>query len=414
MEVMPILTGENVLESLPICEVCLEKLNGPTISLGDYPLCDDLHSDATKSIELPLYSQTIRLCGNCLTAQQLAPVKKELLFKRDYKYRSRLTLDVLDGMKDLALESQKKGHYQPGQAVLDIGCNDGSLLRYFKGSGALTIGVEPSDAILENDGAIDFSFQEYFDVDTVSKILELNIEIGLITMTNVFAHIENLSALLENLSRLVTSNTTIVIENHYLGEIIGKNQFDTFYHEHPRTYSQRSFEYIAERLNMRLVESKLTKRYGGNIRVTLQSGSKSARNQSSLNESNFVENFSELQSGHESWRTRTQHHLGELVAREGAVLGRSLPGRAVMLINSLGLNSSVMPALFEKNSSPKCGNFVPGTDIPILPESQMPLDSGSPAFVIWAWHISGEVANHMRLLGVTAEMYTHLPSWSKV
>ena len=60
--------------------------------------------------------------------------------------------------------------------------------------------------------------------------------------TNVFAHIEDLKNLLKNLGLILSENTVLIIENHYLGSIIKKNQFDTFYHEHPRTYSLKSFE----------------------------------------------------------------------------------------------------------------------------------------------------------------------------
>ena len=45
----------------------------------------------------------------------------------------------------------------------------------------------------------------------------------------------------------------LIIENHYLGTVIKTNQFDTFYHEHPRTYSKKSFEIIAKKLDTKLI-----------------------------------------------------------------------------------------------------------------------------------------------------------------
>ena len=61
----------------------------------------------------------------------------------------------------------------------------------------------------------------------------------------------------------------IIIENHYLGEVIKKTQFDTFYHEHPRTYSLKSFVNISKKINLNLIDFKFVKRYNGNIRVFL-------------------------------------------------------------------------------------------------------------------------------------------------
>ena len=60
-----------------------------------------------------------------------------------------------------------------------------------------------------------------------------------------------------------------MIENHYLGSILKKKQFDTFYHEHPRTYSLKSFYYIAKKIGMTLLNYSFPSRYGGNIRVIL-------------------------------------------------------------------------------------------------------------------------------------------------
>ena len=56
-----------------------------------------------------------------------------------------------------------------------------------------------------------------------------------------------------SLKKLINEETLIVIENHYLGSIIQKNQFDTFYHEHPRTYSVKSFEYISKQLDTLII-----------------------------------------------------------------------------------------------------------------------------------------------------------------
>ena len=69
----------------------------------------------------------------------------------------------------------------------------------------------------------------------MSKKLKKKLKkIDIITFTNVFAHIENFKDLIASLKKLISKETLIVIENHYLKEVIKKNQFDTFYHEHPK------------------------------------------------------------------------------------------------------------------------------------------------------------------------------------
>jgi hypothetical protein len=66
----------------------------------------------------------------------------------------------------------------------------------------------------------------------------------------------NAQALLKAVKILMGPGTLLVIENHYLGSILQNNQFDTFYHEHPRTYSAKSFRYIAETLGAVVVDQR--------------------------------------------------------------------------------------------------------------------------------------------------------------
>ena len=136
------------------------------------------------------YKQEIQLCTNCLTAHQLHPVEKETLFFPEYRYRGSVTKDVILGMEDLidnALRFYEFGH---PKKVLDIGANDGSLLGIIKQkSGSETIGVDPTNAVMNSDGKIDFPYCEFFSRETARKILENHGFPDIITFTNVFAHI---------------------------------------------------------------------------------------------------------------------------------------------------------------------------------------------------------------------------------
>ena len=82
-------------------------------------------------------------------------------------------------------------------------------------------------------------------------------------------HIEDLTEVLRAVKSMMAENTVVVIENHYLGSVLNGNQFDTFYHEHPRTYSYTSFVHMAHELGVQISGVDFPSRYGGNIRVFL-------------------------------------------------------------------------------------------------------------------------------------------------
>ena len=113
------------------------------------------------------------------------------------------------------------------------------------------------------------TFNSFLSEKLADTIVDAHGKPDFITFTNVFAHIEDLQEVLRSLKKLMSEDTVIVIENHYLGSVLDGNQFDTFYHEHPRTYSYGSFVRMASTLGTQIAGVEFPSRYGGNIRVFL-------------------------------------------------------------------------------------------------------------------------------------------------
>ena len=191
-----------------------------------------------------------------------------------------------------------------------------------------------------------------------------------ITFTNVFAHIEDLKAVLRALKAVADRNTLIVIENHYLGAIIDKFQFDTFYHEHPRTYSLTSFVHIARSLAMKIVHAEFPARYGGNIRVFLSAELDDGEAQPTISsidarERNFGAGLDELAARIPVWRDAKLARINGDVAKQGPLAAKAFPGRAAIPIKMLGLSNEHVVGCYEKPLSAKVGHDVPGSRISI-------------------------------------------------
>jgi hypothetical protein len=250
------------------CEVCGTRELFPVLDLGKHPLCDDLIpvGSSQQSERFPI---DILFCKQCRTAHQRYQVPKVTLFPKTYHYRSRFTADVLSGLDDLVASVEARLGSLADRTIVDVGCNDGSLLDKFAARGAATIGVEPTGAYEDALGRGHAIFNDFFSEDSARRIRQQHPRVDVITFTNVFAHIEDLPALLSALALLMDEDTLLVVENHYLGSVLATNQFDTFYHEHPRTYSLTSFVHIAASLDRTVAAVEFPSRYGGNIRVTI-------------------------------------------------------------------------------------------------------------------------------------------------
>ena len=381
------------------CELCNSKKIYKVLDLGKHPLCDDLKKIGSKKKNI-LYKIEILLCKNCLTAHQKYQVRKKILFPSDYHYRARFTNDVINGLKDLVKFSEREIGSLSKKNVLDVGCNDGSLLNFFFNKGCTTIGIEPTQAHKDADRKKHKIYNNYVDLQTVKKIRKKFHNIDIITFTNVFAHIENIRYLLKVLRTIISDKTFLIIENHYMGSILRKKQFDTFYHEHPRTYSLTSFTFIAKLLNLNILAVEFPKRYGGNIRVLMGRG-KIKKNKSYKNkfnyEKNFPKKFLKMRQKIEKWKIRKGSELKKIFIKYGKISAKGFPGRAAILIKLLGLNEKIISSVYEKPRSLKIGYYVPGTRIPI--KSDLLLFKSIKKYKIilnLAWHIKDEIHKYLK------------------
>ncbi len=390
------------------CEVCGSKTLQEVIDLGLHPMCDDLVpiNDGRMPVEYPI---SILYCETCRTAHQAYQIPKRTLFPSSYHYRARHTADVLNGMKQLVDRCERLAGALQGRKVVDIGCNDGSLLSIFAEKGARTIGIEPTGAAADARAAGHTIYEDYLTPTIAATVVADQGQPDVVTFTNVFAHIEDLSEVLQSLRALMGPDTMLIIENHYLGAVLDRYQFDTFYHEHPRTYSFTSFKYIAEALGLDIIAAEFPQRYGGNVRVIMRRDedprNTSVDGQSLPREEDFGRRLGDMGLRISSWRDAKRAQIAKAVLQYGALPAKAFPGRAAILVKVLGLDETMVSAAYEKPGSMKVGHYIPGTRIPILSDEAFDARENKEAPVLnLAWHISAEIHNYLRSRGYNGQI----------
>ena len=244
-------------------------------------------------------------------------------------------------------------------------------------------------------------YKTYFDIDLADEIVKDEGKFDIVVFTNVFAHIDDLCNLLTATKKVLKKNGMLVIENHYLGSVLNKNQFDTFYHEHPRTYSALSFSYIAKSLDLTISKLEFTSRYGGNIRVFLSN--KVIKNENDLvnifqnEQDTFKQLFIKLNHSVDTWKYETSLKLDNLIKLNGPLVAKAFPGRAAILIHLLKYNEANIKAVYEKPGSLKIDHYVPGTKIPIKCEKEFFNNKAEHKQILnLAWHLSDEIKRYMK------------------
>lgn len=384
------------------CEICDNKNLTSIFNLGLHPLCDDLIPLGDKRVckEHPI---EILFCEKCITAHQRFQIRKQELFPKDYHYRAKHTNDVLNGMREIVEFCEGSYGDLKEKKILDVGCNDGSLLSIFKEKNAKTYGIEPTDAFKDAVESGHQIINDFFCEDTAIKFVEKFGNPDFITFTNVFAHIENLKKVIDALKIIMHKQTVVIIENHYLGAVIDKFQFDTFYHEHPRTYSCTSFFYIADKLNLAIETFMFPSRYNGNIRVIFKPKI-SEKNESKFmdlyeQEKLFIQKLFEMEKKILPWCYAKRSEIEILVNKYGQLPAKAFPGRAAILVKMLKLDSDFIIATYEKPHSNKINHYIPGTRIPILSDEKFNFLKNKTPLLNLAWHIPVEIRSYLQKRG---------------
>lgn len=386
------------------CEICKEINLTSIFDLGKIPLADEIYKNKKKSLNQKKFPVKIFKCKNCETFYQSKILNKKKLFHKNYHYRARFTNDVLQGMKSLVNEVEQKIGPIKSKKVLDIGCNDGSLLDFFLKKKAKTYGIEPTNAYKDCKKKHNVT-NKFFNIKVAKEFKKKFGCPDIIVFTNVFAHIENLNHLLKSLKVLIKDDTFIVIENHYLLSVLKKMQFDTFYHEHLRTYSLMSFFQIAKKLEMSIYHLKFPNRYGGNIRVIFGSikfkSIKNIHKKISLEKKKIKFFEKRFQKRFSNWKNAILKKIKNLNTKHGPLFGKAYPARASLIINLLNLDSKNISRIYEKPGSKKIGYYVPGTDIKII--SDVYLNNSKP-IINFSWHISKEIENYLRKMRISQKI----------
>jgi Putative zinc binding domain/Methyltransferase domain len=247
------------------CQICGNKDLRMVIDLGYQPLCDTLLSAEELQQPETTYPLSQLWCPECTLSQMGYVVPGEVVYHQEYPYRTGVTRELAEYQDAMASSVVNELKLQPDDLVVDVGCNDGTLLSSFRKRSVRVAGVEPTGiAKYAREAGID-TVQAPFDPSVARQIVESHGHAKVVTATNVFAHMAALGDVVEGLEILVADDGYFVLENHYLEPIMERLQFDTIYHEHVRTYSLRSLVVLFDYYDFKVVHAEKVSRYGGNM-----------------------------------------------------------------------------------------------------------------------------------------------------
>ena len=189
-------------------------------------------------------------CPNCTLIQLSHISPQEILYKGFYWYKSGITKIMRDGLKDIYKSSLRFIKLKKRDVVLDIGANDGTLLKYFKNKKYITIGCEPAKNLQkELKKNCDRVINDFWSIETLNKLLKKNKfnKPKLITAIGMFYDLENPNKFIKDIALSLDKNGIFIAQLMCLKTMTKQNDLGNIAHEHIEFYSLKSLKYLFEK-----------------------------------------------------------------------------------------------------------------------------------------------------------------------
>ena len=388
------------------CQICNSKKIYLVLDLGFQPLADDLLNEKNNNNPCTSYPIKIYLCKSCRLLQNNFIVGDKKLYSKEYHYRPGISKTVENNLNNLALKLINLYKLKKKDLIVDIGCSDGTLLNCFKKLGYKNVvGVEPTNTYKFAKQKGIKTINEFFNTKSASKILKKYGKAKLITTTNVFAHTGELKEFILGVNLILSNNGVFVIENHYLKDIIDKVQFDSFYHEHLRTYSLKSLIKLLNYYKLRIVDAYTTERYNGNIQAHFIKSKKIRLSKNVINiltkekkaKLDNLKTYQNFSKKIEKAKTDLFKYLS--LYPNSLIIGKSYPARASVILNYFSFLKDKINFIAEQPTSLKLNYYIAGTSIKIV-DSKILKKLKPDIIIIFAWHLFREIKNKWKAKGL--------------
>ncbi len=385
------------------CRVCNGSNLHKILSLGDQPPANAfLRKDELSKPELK-FPLDLLFCASCSFVQIADVVSPEVLFK-NYPYASSTSPTFVAHFKELAETVCKRLGLQQDSLIVDIGSNDGILLRPFKEKGMRVIGIDPAENIAEiaRKNGVE-TITKFFSPGVAQEIASLKGKAQVITATSVFPHIDNLDNVAAGIRELLADDGVFIIEAYYLLDLLEKNLFDTIYHEHLSYFSVKTINDLLSRLSLRVFDVEKTDTHGGSIRVFAQKLEGKRPVQASVQEFiarelgkglDSLKIYSEFATRIDENKQQLTKLLRGLKADGNRICGYGAAAKANTLLNYFGLGTDILEYIVD-DSPLKQGLFAPGSGIPVVSSEE--LQKNPPDYIlILAWNFANPIMRKMQ------------------
>ncbi len=319
------------------------------------------------------YPLDLYLCQDCGFSQLCDVLRADSIYV-DYIYETKSSLGLVDHFRRYANSVLDRIQPPRGALVVDIGSNDGTLLRPFKERGMNVLGVDPAREIAHDATASGIeTWPEFFTADLSRKIRKQRGGASIVTANNIYANVDELGEFTDNIRSLLGSDGVFIFESFYLGDLIENLVFDFIYHEHLSSFSVTPLAGFFRRHGMELIDAERVPTKGGSLRYTVQleggprNVSKTVTDLLAEEEQRGLgrmETFRSFSTRIEAAKKELRNQLDKLKREGKAIAGYGASATTTTLVYHFGLGDYLDYLVDEYDR--KQNTLMPGLHLPVL------------------------------------------------
>jgi len=368
------------------------------INFGSQPLGNGFVSSANPEEEY-FFPMVAGFAEDSMMFQLINQPEPKKMFHENYAFFSSTSMHMRNHFKTFADHVIDSGYMSEADPfVVELGCNDGIMLKHFSEKGIRHLGVEPSLNVAKEANKVGVkTISEFFSEDLADEVARNHGQADIFFAANVMCHIPDILGVAKGIKKLLKPSGVVMFEDPYLGDIIKKTSYDQLYDEHVFLFSALSVQYLFGTQDMELIDLHPQSTHGGSMRYTLAHKGAYEANDSvaQIIETELKQGldrqeiFQVFKKNVETSRENLVELLTKLKAEGKRVVGYAATSKSTTILNYCNIGPDLIEYICDTTPI-KQGTFSPGMHIPIVPH-KMFADNPPDYAVLFAWNHAEEI-----------------------